>query len=78
MPKLYELAKHFLNFQVSTASVERSFSKYNSILSDFRKRVLPSNLIALNFLYFNENQRSELIEVVEETEEELLIVMEVE
>ena len=78
LPKLYELAKHFLNFPVSTASVERSFSKYNSILSDFRKRVLPSNLIALNFLYFNKNQHSELIEVVEETEEELIIVMEVE
>ena len=55
LPKLYELAKKILNFPVSTASVERSFSKYNSILTSSRKSLLPNHLTALNFIYYNSN-----------------------
>jgi len=36
LPKLFELAKIFLHFPISTAAVERSFSKYNQLLTSDR------------------------------------------
>ncbi len=35
LPKINDLAKVILHFPVGTASVERSFSKYNTLLADF-------------------------------------------
>jgi hypothetical protein len=55
LPKLYNLAKVFLHFPVSTAAVERSFSKYNNMLSDESLSLKQSSIKSLVFLYYNKN-----------------------
>jgi hypothetical protein len=55
LPQLYNLAKVFLHFPISTAAVERSFSKYNMMLSDERHRLKPESIKRLIFLYYNKN-----------------------
>ena len=55
LPKLYELAKVYLHFPISTSSVERSFSKYNNILQSNRMSLKPETLRYLIFLYYNKN-----------------------
>jgi hypothetical protein len=55
LPKLHDLAKVFLHFPVSTASVERSFSKYNTLLGDDRLRLKPETIKGLLYIYYNKN-----------------------
>jgi len=55
LPQLYNLGKVFLHFPISTAAVERSFSKYNMMLSDERHRLKPESIKRLIFLYYNKN-----------------------
>ncbi len=68
LPKLYNLAKVFLHFPISTASVERSFSKYNNLLTTDRQRLKPETLRSLIFLYYNKNINAN--EILSENEEE--------
>ncbi len=61
----------FLHFPVSTASVEKSFSKYNTLLADDRLRLKPETIKWLLYIYYNKNITNfeELKVDVEEDEE---------
>ena len=77
LPKLHDLAKVFLHFPVSTASVERSFSKYNTLLADDRLRLKPETIKGLLYIYYNKNITNfeELKIDVEEDEENEIMIM---
>ena len=60
LPKLFELAKNFLHFPISTAAVERSFSKYNQLLTCDRQSLKESSIKALIFLYYNKNNNQDI------------------
>jgi hypothetical protein len=77
LPKLHDLAKVFLHFPVSTASVERSFSKYNTLLADDRLRLKPETIKELLYIYYNKNITNfeELKIDVEEDEENEIMIM---
>ena len=74
LPQLFNLAKIFLHFPISTASVERSFSKYNNLLANDRLRLKPETLKALIFLYYNKNVVSQDEEQLDDEEEEFMIL----
>ena len=74
LPKLYNLEKVFLHFPVSTSSVERSFSKYNNMLSSDRLRLKPESIKSLLFLYYNKNiSQNETVSENEEDDEVLIL-----
>jgi hypothetical protein len=76
LPKLYALAKVFLHFPISTASVERSFSKYNNLLTNDRLRLKQDTIKSLIFLYYNKNVSfSETISEDEDDEDDVLVLM---
>ena len=53
LPLLSQIALDYIWLPVSSCSVERSFSKYNSILDDNRQNLSEDSLRSLNMLYFN-------------------------
>jgi hypothetical protein len=53
LPELGVLALIYIWLPVSGVDVERSFSSYNSILSDRRTALKKESIQMLNFLYFN-------------------------
>ena len=55
LPKLFQLASCVLCIPTNSASVERSISKYNNILSNNRMNLTEDNIKYLNFIYFNLN-----------------------
>ena len=76
LPKLYALAKVYLHFPISTASVERSFSKYNNLLANDRLRLKQDTIRSLIYLYYNKNVSNiETVSDEEEEDEEVLFVL---
>jgi hypothetical protein len=53
LPLLSQIALDYIWLPVSSYSVERSFSKYNSILDDNRQNLSEDSLRSLNMLYYN-------------------------
>lgn len=53
IPKIAKVAKSLLMIPTNSAEVERSFSKYNLILSADRRRLSPENLKMYNSLFYN-------------------------
>ena len=74
LPKLYCLAKVFLHIPISTASVERSFSKYNNLLASDRLRLKEDTIKSLIYLYYNKNiSQNETVSENEEDDEVLIL-----
>ena len=53
LPLLSQIVLDYIWLPVSSCSIERSFSKYNSILDDNRQNLSEESLRNLNMLYFN-------------------------
>ncbi|CAG8649270.1 1267_t:CDS:2 [Rhizophagus irregularis] len=53
LPLLSQIALDYIWLPISSCSVERSFSKYNSILDDNWQNLSMESLSSLNILYFN-------------------------
>jgi hypothetical protein len=53
LPLLSQIALNYIWFPISSCSVERSFSMYNSLLDNDRQNLSPDSLKKLNMLYFN-------------------------
>ena len=53
LPLLSQIALDYIWLPVSSCSVERSFSKYNTILDDNQQNLSKDSLCSLNMLYFN-------------------------
>jgi hypothetical protein len=53
LPLFSQIAFDYIWLPISSCSVERSFSKYNSILDDNRQNLSKDSLQSLNMLYFN-------------------------
>ena len=80
LPKLFSLSKVFLHFPVSTACVERSFSKYNIMLADDRHRLKPETIKSLLYLYYNKNidTLNASLNDIDNEENEIIIMSEIE
>ena len=53
LPNLFQIALDYIWSPISSCSVERSFSKYNTILDDNRQNLSEESLHSLNMLYYN-------------------------
>ncbi|GFO49986.1 hat family dimerization domain [Plakobranchus ocellatus] len=53
LPHLSALAKRYIYTCLNSADAERSFSIYNLVFSERRRRLSEANLKALVFLYYN-------------------------
>ncbi|GFO06838.1 Zinc finger bed domain-containing protein 4 [Plakobranchus ocellatus] len=53
LPHLSVLAKRYIYTCLNSADAERSFSIYNLVFSERRRRLSEANLKALVFLYYN-------------------------
>ena len=53
LPLLSQITLDYIWLPISSCSIERSFSKYNSILDDNRQNLSEESLRSLNMLYFN-------------------------
>lgn len=56
IPKIAKVAKALLMIPANSAEVERSFSKYNKILSSDRRRFNPENLKMYTALFYNHSK----------------------
>jgi len=61
LPHLSEIALDYIWLPASSCAVERSFSKYNTILDTNRQSLSEETLQSLNMLYFNNNLNSDSI-----------------